>query len=372
MKQHLTNRICAAASDRPNRQAFIWDTDITGFGLTITTGGAKTFILQYRIHGRSRRVKLGSFPEWKVKPARERAEKIKAAAREGKDLLKATDTKTVREAYEQYSGPTGKMHSLSDHQQVKAIHYFEAWILPALGTTQLGQVTPVDVETLHKSHSKPYAANRMIDTLKRLFNLAEQWGWFTGRNPCRFIEKNKEHRREAVLNSAQRETLITALTARDQDPDVCDKYLFQLLTGCRPGEAIGAHWDQFSMVEGEVATWTRTSKETKQGTTHTVPLSGKVVAMLQARPRRGDLVFTYEDGRAIERGEKVLKRLLQENGLPPITQYALRHTFVSNGAPKGVDLATMGKLAGHTSIKTTIKYQHFFDAHNNDVMNQLD
>ena len=116
---------------------------------------------------------------------------------------------------------------------------------------------------------------------------------------------------------------------------------------------------------------TSPTKETKQGTTFTVPLSGKVVAMLRDRPRRGELVFTYPDGRAVERGEKVLKKVLEENGLPKITQYALRHTFISNGAPKGVDLMTMGKLAGHSSVKTTIGYQHFFDAHNSEVMNKL-
>ena len=46
-----------------------------GFGCRVTAGGAKAFILDYRVKGtgRQRRITLGRFPSWSVSAARDRA-----------------------------------------------------------------------------------------------------------------------------------------------------------------------------------------------------------------------------------------------------------------------------------------------------------
>ena len=54
-------------------QAFIWDTEIKGFALRITSGGTKTFIVQKRIGGKDRRVTLGRYPEITAEQARKLA-----------------------------------------------------------------------------------------------------------------------------------------------------------------------------------------------------------------------------------------------------------------------------------------------------------
>ena len=57
MRDKLTDRLVRSAGappDRPSR--FIWDTEVTGFGLCVTKAGAKAFVVRYRIDGRERRL----------------------------------------------------------------------------------------------------------------------------------------------------------------------------------------------------------------------------------------------------------------------------------------------------------------------------
>src|SRR4030095_12529140 len=58
-------------------QILLWDTDVKGFALRITSGGAKSFLLDYRVEGRQRRLTIGSFPDWSVQAARTAAKKLK-------------------------------------------------------------------------------------------------------------------------------------------------------------------------------------------------------------------------------------------------------------------------------------------------------
>ena len=55
---------------------------------------------------------------------------------------------------------------------------------------------------------------------------------------------------------------------------------------------------------------------------------------------------------------KVMKRLSKETGLPELTLHELRHTFGTVLREKGVDLFTIQKLMGHSSIKVTEIYVH--------------
>jgi site-specific recombinase XerD len=46
---------------------------------------------------------------------------------------------------------------------------------------------------------------------------------------------------------------------------------------------------------------------------------------------------------------------------PKVTPHVLRHTTATRLTTKGVSLATVGKLMGHRSLNTTIKYAHIED-----------
>src|SRR5262249_29915777 len=54
-------------------QAFLWDTDVKGFGVRILPSSSKTFWFQYRPKGggSSRMIRVGRFPDISVRKARE-------------------------------------------------------------------------------------------------------------------------------------------------------------------------------------------------------------------------------------------------------------------------------------------------------------
>jgi hypothetical protein len=66
----LTKRLIDATRALASGQVFIRDDELPGFALRVTAGGAKSFILERRIHGRPRRITLGAFGAMTVERAR--------------------------------------------------------------------------------------------------------------------------------------------------------------------------------------------------------------------------------------------------------------------------------------------------------------
>lgn len=67
-------------------QAFLWDAELRGFGVRVTAGGTKTFIVQYRNdQGRTRRVGLGRCSVLTAEAARTAAKVALGAVARGED-----------------------------------------------------------------------------------------------------------------------------------------------------------------------------------------------------------------------------------------------------------------------------------------------
>ena len=64
---------------------FAWDTEVRGFGLRISPGGAKTCILQRRAGTTTRRVIIGRADDMNAEAARKAAEKLAGQFAEGID-----------------------------------------------------------------------------------------------------------------------------------------------------------------------------------------------------------------------------------------------------------------------------------------------
>ena len=64
-----------------------YDTEVKGFGARTTAAGAKSFVLNYRVNGRERRITIGSFPDWGVAAAREQAKSLKRRIDIGEDPM---------------------------------------------------------------------------------------------------------------------------------------------------------------------------------------------------------------------------------------------------------------------------------------------
>jgi hypothetical protein len=88
-------------------------------------------------------------------------------------------------------------------------------INPTLGGLKLKDITAAHVAKFHAAkRDTPTNANRCRALLSHLFKTAEVWGERPpGSNPCRYIEKFGEQRRERFLSADELARLADALTS---------------------------------------------------------------------------------------------------------------------------------------------------------------
>lgn len=73
--------ICPA--DRP--QAFLWDSKAPGLGLRATVAGAKSYIFQAKLAGKTLRITIGNPRSWTISQAQEEARRLQTLVDEGRD-----------------------------------------------------------------------------------------------------------------------------------------------------------------------------------------------------------------------------------------------------------------------------------------------
>jgi len=232
---------------------------------------------------------------------------------------------------------------------------------PAFGAWPLNEITAQRVqqfkrEQLEKKLSAKTINNRLT-VLRRLLRSALEWGVIetvplitplkVTAPPFRYLSVDEVRR----LANAASTPLIRAMV-------VCAAH-----TGLRLGELCGLSWDDIdfarrqlcvrrNFVDGELET-------PKTRRMRYVPLTPDVVRELSALPRIGEAVFLFRGHRVIDvTAEKWLHRAADTAGIQHLGWHVLRHTFASELVSRGVPLAVVRDLLGHTTIRMTEKYAH--------------
>src|SRR5690242_6982041 len=92
MTERITSKLTETLEAPENGNTIVYDEDVRGFGVRVTSNGVKSFILNYRINGRERRYTIGRCDEWSVTAARQKAEALRG------DIAKGIDPMKEREA----------------------------------------------------------------------------------------------------------------------------------------------------------------------------------------------------------------------------------------------------------------------------------
>ena len=122
-------------------------------------------------------------------------------------------------------------------------------ILPALGRHRVTEVTRADVAKIHHDlRHIPYDANRCIEIISKMFNLAEMWGLRPdGTNPRKHIKKYPEEKRERFLSAAELRRVGEVLREMEEEgielPSAIAAVRLLILTGCRLGEIMTLQWE---------------------------------------------------------------------------------------------------------------------------------
>lgn len=409
----LTNKVAKALPIPESGYRIAWDTKVTGLGLRITAGGARSFILNYRTkHGTERRYTIGPLERWSVEAARDEANRLLRIVDAGGDpqyeRREARATPTIADLCDEYLRREAEIHKrASSVREDRGL--IDKVIKPELGRLKLAEANRDHIEGLHRQmKGTPVRANRTHSLIRRMFNTARDWpDWrkYVQVNPAVGLKHYHEEKRTRYLSpSEELPRLAAALAAyegsgrtrddgsdgaeRQQRKTVARLIRFLLLTGCRRGEAFAATWGQFDLSAG---TWTKPSAATKQKREHRLPLSAPVVQLLQemrpANAKPTDNVFPGVDGKPIadikrawlsicrragmavevEKVDKAGKPVRTKDGRtikvwqPTARVHDLRHTHASILASAGMSLPMIGALLGHSQPTTTQRYAHLFD-----------
>lgn len=124
--------------DGKSTQAFYRDSVIAGFGLRVTSGGAKSFIVEKRVDGRVKRKTLGRYGNLTVEQARKEAQKFLGKVASGIDPIREVQEKrakriTLSDAFQDYLATRKnlKPNTLNDYNRSMG-EMFKDWQTKAL------------------------------------------------------------------------------------------------------------------------------------------------------------------------------------------------------------------------------------------------
>jgi integrase len=335
-----------------------FDDSIPGFGLRIREGGSRTWIYQYSLGKKQRRVVIGKGTAIKPDKARELAADLHAKVRLGGDPAAeravskaeaANSFSLLADRYLDFQKDNLRPRSLVEVRRHLLIY---AKALHGLPVGTIDRRTIADRLTAIAKDSGAVTANRLRASLSATFS----WGMKQGlasSNPVIDTNKQKEKSRERVLTNKELQAIWLAL--EDDDYGAIIKLL--TLTGQRANEIAGLRW--FEVLEDMIDL---PGERTKNGKPHFVPLSRPAREILNALPHRKnadgkprELVFGWGEGpfSGWSKAKDQLDERLRKAGhkLPHWVPHDLRRTVVTKmaGEPLKVLPHVLEMIINHVS-----------------------
>ena len=212
----------------------------------------------------------------------------------------------------------------------------------------------------HDLRHIPYEANRCLEIISKMFNLAELWGLRPdGSNPRRLIQKYPEVKRERYLSLDEIKHLGDVLREVEHEgremPSAILAIRLLIYTGCRLSEIMTLQWDYV-----DLEARTLNLPDSKSGAKK-VFLGRPACELLENAPRlHGNpwVITGTLPGARLNDLQPFWQRVRARAGLPEVRIHDLRHTFASTAIAAGHPLPIIGKLLGHTQVQTTARYAH--------------
>ena len=340
-------------------EAIVFDDDMPGFGLRIRAGGKRTWIAQYRLGTKQRRITLGTSETVDPDKARQLAKATLARVSLGEDPqgvkveARAQAAVTLGAVVPKYLAHVEGRQRPGHHADVK--RYFDRHWSPLAGSALSSidrQRVAARLLELAKDNG-PFAANRARAALSAFYTWAIGEG-LAHANPVSGTNKPAEETaRDRVLSDA--ELALVWRCAGAGDYGVIVRLL--TLTACRREEVAALGWSEL-----HGSTWTIPGERTKNGLPHELPLPPAVVALLDGVARRDerDLAFGSRSGpfsgwskSKAELDARMLMELKAERGskavLTPWRHHDLRRTAATRMGDLGVQPHVVEAVLNHIS-----------------------
>lgn len=364
----LTARSVAAIKPPAKGQVDYFDESLPGFGVRVSYGGVKAWILMYRHGGIKRRLKLGTYPALSLADARSMAkDKLHLAAR-GSDPAGAkaaerraeTVADLAAEYLEHHAKPKKRSWQHDDRTLANDV-------LPSIGKMKAREVGKREINGVLRQvmNRSPVMANRTLEIVRKMFT----WGVsqdIVETNPCIGIEApHEEQSRDRVLTEEELRRFWIATGKETTRAGIILRLL--LLTAQRKGEVLTMRWDDIE--QGTEAWWTIRASITKNKLSHRVPVTEQVLRLLHEASGEGGqegYVFPRRDGKGPVTASvlrKPLERILKAAEIENLWPHDLRRSAASFMTGIGIPRLTVSKLLNHSEVGVTSLYdRHSYDA----------
>ena len=388
-KENFTADRVAAFQCEPGKQQTIhWDGKTAGLGLRVTAAGARAYIYESRLFGKTVRVTIGDAGAWKLGKARTEAARLKTLIDDGKDPREVRaeqqnahearqaearrQAATVADVWGDYiehlrtaiSAKTKKPRSpryLADHEALAASGGVPlkrgkgvtvAGPLHSLMGLKLSSLTAARVAAWleEESRERPTNAAHAYRLLKAFIRWCGAQDAYAGTIAADAYNSPKV---TAVLPQSkakeggvlQREQLAAWFNAvRRLDNPVSSAYLqATLITGARREEMAALRWRDVDFQ------WRSMTIRDKVEGLRVIPLTPYLASLLAQLPRRNEWVFsspTAADGKIAE-PRFSHNRALAAAGLPHLTTHDLRRSFGTLAEWCEVPVGVVAQIQGH-------------------------
>lgn len=348
-----------------NADYIVWDDKLSGFGLKITPSGRKVYLLKYRTtDGRQRKPAIGVHGPITCEQAREIALEWLSQKTKGEDPSKSRQTKrqspTISELCDRFIKEHSEIHKKERSAQLDKF-YIEKYIKPRLGSLKTISVSHADIAKFHIGMKEtPTQANRILQTLSKMFNLAEAWGLRPAHsNPVTGIKRYKEQSRERFLTSDEIQNLFKILenleTSKQESIYFLNLIRLLILTGARLSEIKTAKWE---WVDFENELLNLPDSKTGKKSIYISPTAMEVLKNTPVVKGNPYIIVGHVPKRCLHNEHKPWGRVCKLAKLEGVRIHDLRHTFASLCVGQGFSLQMVAKLLGHADTRMSERYAH--------------
>jgi len=327
--------------------ATYWDSHTRGFGLRISAGGAKTFIV---LIGSGRRQSLGRYPGLKLSEARTEASRILAEKTLGNIRPSHTAFEDAKEEFLKDCEGRVKPRTLRDYTRLLNRHY-------RFARKSIADITAHEiVRMLNKLNDTPSEKHHAYTAGRAFFRWCRAQRYID-RNPIEHLGIRPSNRsRDRVLSDQElANVLTTALSGTTSFHRIVS---LLCLVGQRRSEIGALEWAWIELQEQQI---TLPKGITKNNREHRFPIGPMAVSVFSSITRLKDNLYVFPAARTSNANTTVFNgwgkpkaafdNELKEKGyeVAPWTLHDLRRTLRTKWAELGILREVAEKYINHVS-----------------------
>jgi integrase len=327
VKQKLTASLVARLKCPAEKgQAWVRDTEVSGFSVRITNRGIKSFVFEKRPKGvaQVKQITIGRCGEWSVEQARDAARKLSVEFADPDYLQKQSEAKARKsfsDAFKQYAET--KLLTLAETTRNKHRAFFDREILPIVGSLPLEKFTRKHLSAITlpmQQRGHQGTASGVWKAVSTFLTWCVKVGLLEMNPILGATPEFAIKRRQRFLSLCEIRSVW--LATNTVNPVRCSAIRLLLLLPFRKTEFTLSRWCEYDDEYLHIP-----SERTKNDKPISLPFSDFAKTCLPARRNDTDLMFSTNGKVATRLDDKLLKHITREAGIEPFGWHDFRRTF---------------------------------------------